>query len=71
MRLGPQTEIKSFLQKFVADHDLKAAFVVMCCGSVCKATIRYAHGTDGINKIVSKDIKLLFLRGTKWKWDKH
>ena len=45
LRLGPGEEIKSRLQEFVKRHDLQAAFVLSCVGSVERAKIRLAHAT--------------------------
>ena len=45
LRLGPGEEIKSSLQEFVKHHDLQAAFILTCVGSVQKAKIRLAHAT--------------------------
>ena len=42
MRLRPGQEIKQCLEEFVRDHGLNAAFVLTCCGSVTKATLRFA-----------------------------
>ena len=42
MRLRPGQEIKQCLEEFVRDHGLNAAFVMTCCGSVTKATLRFA-----------------------------
>ena len=42
MRLKPGQEIKQCLQDFVIENNLNAAFVLTCCGSVTKATLRFA-----------------------------
>ena len=42
MRLKPGQEIKQCLEDFVAENGLKAAFILTCCGSVTKATLRFA-----------------------------
>ena len=46
MRLRPGQEIKQCLEEFVRDHGLNAAFVLTCCGSVTKATLRFAANTN-------------------------
>ena len=53
-RLEPGMELKSELLKFVSENGLKAPFVMTCCGSVTKATIRFAHQKDShVNEVVS------------------
>ena len=45
MRLKPGEELKSSpcsLLKFVKDNNLKAPFILTCCGSVTMATLRFA-----------------------------
>merc|ERR1712126_511605 len=42
MRLKPGQEIKKCLEDFVQENELKAAFIMTCCGSVTKATLRFA-----------------------------
>ena len=39
-RLKPAQELKSAIMKFVKDKALKAPFILTCCGSVTKATLR-------------------------------
>eukprot|EP00092_Neocalanus_flemingeri_P092007 GFUD01116731.1.p1 GENE.GFUD01116731.1~~GFUD01116731.1.p1 ORF type:complete len:151 (+),score=51.62 GFUD01116731.1:137-589(+) len=55
IRLHPGVELKSTLMKYVKDNDLVAPFIMTCCGSLTKATLRLASHTpaDGNNKIVS------------------
>jgi hypothetical protein len=53
IRLRPGTELKSSLIKFVAENELKSAFVMTCVGSVTKATLRFAEKEDGSQKDVS------------------
>ena len=45
LRLGPGEEIKSCLLEFVKLHNLQAAFILTCAGSVQKAKIRLANAT--------------------------
>ncbi|XP_063240335.1 bifunctional protein GlmU-like [Bacillus rossius redtenbacheri] len=47
MRLLPGAEIKSSLIEFVKENRLEAAFVVTCCGSLTKATLRFATCENG------------------------
>ncbi len=54
VRLRPGTELKSSLIKFVAENELKSAFVMTCVGSVTKATLRFAEKEDGSQKDVNK-----------------
>ena len=52
IRFGPGVELKTALMKAVADHDLKAAFILTCVGSVTRATLRFAEKSDGSEKDV-------------------
>ncbi len=61
IRLRPGTELKSSLIKFVAENELKSAFVMTCVGSVTKATLRFAEKEDGSQKDVSKLTFVLFV----------
>ena len=51
LRLGPGDEIKSALLDFVKRNNLKAPFVLTCCGSVKMATLRYAELDDNTQKV--------------------
>lgn len=51
MRLCPGVEIKSSLLEFVTSNQLNAAFVLSCCGSVRKATLRFATSADQIDQV--------------------
>ncbi|XP_059094894.1 bifunctional protein GlmU-like isoform X1 [Tigriopus californicus] len=52
MRLTPGMELRTSLQDFVREKGLKAPFVMTCCGSVTKITLRFAQKPDGgINDI--------------------
>merc|ERR1712141_372371 len=56
MRLKPGREIKQCLEEFVRDHGLNAAFVLTCCGSVTKATLRFAANKNNeTNRIETLD----------------
>eukprot|EP00090_Calanus_glacialis_P005233 TRINITY_DN14044_c0_g1_i1.p1 TRINITY_DN14044_c0_g1~~TRINITY_DN14044_c0_g1_i1.p1 ORF type:complete len:151 (-),score=55.52 TRINITY_DN14044_c0_g1_i1:78-530(-) len=57
IRLNPGVELKSTLMKYVADNKLVAPFIMTCCGSLTKATLRLASHTpaDGNNKIKTYD----------------
>merc|ERR1719427_1094537 len=57
IRLNPGVELKSTLMKYVKDNGLVAPFIMTCCGSLTKATLRLASHTpaDGDNKIVTYD----------------
>ena len=45
VRLAPGEEIRTKLLDFVATHDLKAAFIMSCVGSVQSAKLRLAQAT--------------------------
>jgi len=49
--------LKSSLMSYVAEQNLRAPFILTCCGSLTKATIRFASHTpaDGNNKIQTFD----------------
>ena len=53
LRLGPGAELKSSLMSYVKENKLEAAFIMTCCGSLTKATLRLASHTpaDGNNKV--------------------
>ena len=59
MRLKPGKEIKKCLEDFVLENELKAAFVLTCCGSVTKATLRFAANKNNETNRVSM-ILILF-----------
>ena len=59
MRLKPGQEIKKCLEDFVLENELKAAFVLTCCGSVTKATLRFAANKNNETNRVSM-ILILF-----------
>ena len=53
LRLGPGAELKSSLMSYVEENRLKAPFILTCCGSLTRATLRLASHTpaDGNNKV--------------------
>ena len=53
LRLGPGAELKSSLMSYVKENRLEAAFILTCCGSLTRATLRLASHTpaDGNNKV--------------------
>ena len=53
LRLLPGTELRAALLQYVEQHGLRAAFVLTCCGSLTRATLRMASHTpaDGNNKV--------------------
>jgi len=57
LRLEPGSELKSSLMNYVQENNLRAPFVMTCCGSLTKATLRFASHTpaDGNNKIKTFD----------------
>ncbi|OQV18477.1 putative Bifunctional protein GlmU [Hypsibius exemplaris] len=67
LRLHPGQEIKSTLEQYVKENDLKAAFIITAVGSVTKATLRFAHDfKTGINEIRTfhRHLEILSLVGT-------
>ena len=49
LRVLPGQELQATILGYVKKNNLKAAFVMTCCGSVTKATLRYAQKSDGVN----------------------
>lgn len=54
IRLTPGQDITDNLYRFVADNNLKAAFIMTCVGSVTNATLRMAHATSENRNEVTK-----------------
>ena len=52
LRLGPGEEIVSSLHQFVAAHNLRAAFIMTCVGSVQRAVLRLANATATMKNAV-------------------
>jgi predicted DNA-binding protein with PD1-like motif len=46
MRLSPGQDLKIELQKFIDEHEIKAACVLTCVGSLQKSTLRLANQSD-------------------------
>jgi predicted DNA-binding protein with PD1-like motif len=51
MRLCPGVEIKSSILEFVTSNQLNAAFILSCCGSIRKATLRFATSADQTHQV--------------------
>ncbi len=47
LRLEPGDDLKIRLMDFAREHELRAAFVATCVGSVTRATLRYAGREQG------------------------
>jgi predicted DNA-binding protein with PD1-like motif len=47
LRLKPQQDLKAELDAFVAQHDLEAACVLTCVGSLTQAVLRLANQPEG------------------------
>jgi predicted DNA-binding protein with PD1-like motif len=73
MRLPPGVEIKSSLLEFVISNQLIAAFILSCCGSVRKATLRFATSADQTHQICTLDkcLEITSLVGTICKDGAH
>ena len=52
LRLGPGEEVVSRLHQFVAAHNLRAAFIMTCVGSVQRAVLRLANATTTMKNAV-------------------
>lgn len=68
LRVPPGAELKLALMAFVAEHDLQAAAVVTCVGSLTGATLRLANADrdSGDNEVVTRSerFEILSLVGT-------
>lgn len=63
VRFQPGQELKSSLEEFVKTHNLKAAFIMTCVGSVRRATLRFSTPPSGSSASVSERVSLcLFAR---------
>lgn len=52
LRLHPGEDILETLLKYAKDHNLQAAFIMTCCGSVTKAKLRLAYKPAGEVKYI-------------------
>ena len=62
LRLHPGQDFKSELQQFIAAHNIQAACLITCVGSLSRAAIRYA-GCDTAT-ILERKMEILSLVGT-------
>lgn len=51
IRLRPNQDLNHELDKYVKEHDLKAAFVMTCVGSLTRATLRMAYSGAETNEV--------------------
>lgn len=56
VRFLPGQELKSGIEEYVKSHQLKAAFILTCVGSLKGVTLRYATptGSDGLSPFCEK-----------------
>ncbi|ELT97084.1 hypothetical protein CAPTEDRAFT_151507 [Capitella teleta] len=66
LRLHPGEDLITTLQEFAQKQQLRSAFVLSCCGSVTKATLRFAQKDDSENEIrtFNEHFEILALSGT-------
>ncbi|CAD5121407.1 DgyrCDS9927 [Dimorphilus gyrociliatus] len=67
VRFLPDEDLKECLKRFVQDADLKAPFILTCCGSLKRAKIRLADAEVGKdNKTITLDgrYEIISLVGT-------
>ncbi|KAB7499125.1 Bifunctional protein GlmU [Armadillidium nasatum] len=67
LRLTPGEEVKSSLENYVNNNAPNGCYVLSCCGSVTKATLRFAANEDSTpSKIetLNKHYEVLALNGT-------
>ena len=62
MRLKPGEDLKGALDNFVKEHQIKAACMITCCGSLQQATIRYADQNDA--DVLKGKFEIVSLTGT-------
>ena len=62
LRLKPGEDLKKTLEAYVKDHQVKAACIITCCGSLTQAAIRYADKPN-TDTIVGK-FEILSVTGT-------
>jgi predicted DNA-binding protein with PD1-like motif len=51
IRVKPNQDLKAELDNYVRKHNLKAAFVMTCVGSLTKATLRLAYRGQDQNEV--------------------
>lgn len=66
VRIPPGADMVSFLQHFVLLHELPAAFIVTCVGSVKKVTLRFATNAEGRESVldITENMEICALSGT-------
>lgn len=51
IRLRPNQDLNQELEKYVKEHDIKAAFIMTCVGSLTRATLRMAYSGAETNEV--------------------
>lgn len=72
-RLRPGQEIRSELQKFARENNIKAGFVITCAAGFSSITVRLAGATPGNEeeRTWDEDVELVSLVGTVEEDDCH
>jgi predicted DNA-binding protein with PD1-like motif len=52
IRVRPNQDLRAELDTYVRVHNLKAAFVMTCVGSLTRATLRLAHDNKEHNEVI-------------------
>jgi len=61
-RLGPEVDLRTGLMRFAQDHDLQAAFVLTCVGSLSTAVVRMPGAQ--IVRTYEEPLEIVSLTGT-------
>jgi predicted DNA-binding protein with PD1-like motif len=69
LRLHPHQDLLLELDQWAAAHDVEAACVVTCVGSLRRAVLRYANQPDGT--LLEEKYEILALSGTLSKHGSH
>jgi hypothetical protein len=69
LRLNPQQDLKVELQNFVTQHDIEAACIITCVGSLTQAVLRLANQPEGT--LYEGRFEIVSLVGTLSKHGSH
>jgi uncharacterized protein len=69
LRLNPQQDLKVELQNFVTQHDIEAACIITCVGSLTQAVLRLANQPEGT--LYKGRFEIVSLVGTLSKHGSH
>jgi len=69
IRLHPRQDLKAELDNWARAHDIEAAAVVTCVGSLQRAVLRFANQADGT--VLEDKYEIVALTGTLAKYGSH